>query len=103
MLAVLPFVNLSDAQREYVADGLTEDTIAALSQIDPAHLRVIGRTSAMAYKGTRKSLATIGAELNAQFLVEGSIRSEDAPAAHPLHAQSGADQAQLWSASYDRT
>ena len=74
MLAVLPFLNLSaDTDRDYVADGLTEDMIATLSQVDPAHLRVIGRTSAMAYKGTQKSLATIGAELKAQFLVEGSI------------------------------
>ena len=52
MLAVLPFLNLSaDTDRDYVADGLTEDMIATLSQVDAAHLRVIGRTSAMAYKG----------------------------------------------------
>ena len=77
MLAVLPFVNLTgDAQREYVADGLTEDAIATLGQIDPVHMRVIGRTSAMVYKDTPKSMATIGSELNAQFLIEGSLRSE---------------------------
>ena len=77
MLAVLPFVNLTgDAQREYVADGLTEDAIATLGQIDPVHMRVIGRTSAMTYKDTPKSMATIGSELNAQFLIEGSLRSE---------------------------
>ena len=77
MLAVLPFVNLSaDAERDHLADGLTEDAIATLGQIDPVHLRVIGRTSAMTYKGTQKSMATIGSELKAQFLVEGSIRSE---------------------------
>ena len=72
MLAVLPFVNLTaDADREYLADGLTEDAIATLGQIDPAHMRVIGRTSAMAYKGTPKSMTKIGSELNAQFLIEG--------------------------------
>lgn len=50
-LAVLPFENLSaDPQREYLADGLTEETIATLGQIDPDHLSVIGRTSVMAYK-----------------------------------------------------
>src|SRR5580765_2476807 len=65
VLAVLPFANLSgDPEREYVADGLTEDTIASLSQLDPAHLSIIGRTSAMAYRGTNKSLALIGAELH---------------------------------------
>jgi DNA-binding winged helix-turn-helix (wHTH) protein len=75
VLAVLPFVNLSqDSERDYLADGLTEDAIATIAQVDPVNLRVIGRTSAMTYKGTRKSLAAIGAELNAQFIVEGSIR-----------------------------
>lgn len=76
-LAVLPFENLSaDPEREYLANGLTEEAIAALGQVDPDHLSVIGRTSAMAYKGTTKSLAEIGRDLGADFLVEGSIRSE---------------------------
>src|SRR5271169_461871 len=55
-LAVLPFENLSaDPEREYLADGLTEETIATLGQIDPHHLSVIGRTSVMSYKRTTKS------------------------------------------------
>ena len=77
-LAVLPFENLSaDAQREYVADGLTEEVIAALGQVDPEHFGVIGRTSMMAYKRTAKSLAEVGAELHAEFLVESSIRGSN--------------------------
>ena len=45
-LAVLPFENLGgDPEREYLADGLAEETIASLGQIDPEHLSVIGRTS----------------------------------------------------------
>src|SRR5437016_1271906 len=60
-LAVLPFENLSaNPEREYLADGLTEEVIAALGRIDPEYLRVIGRTSMLAYKHTAKSLAEIG-------------------------------------------
>ena len=103
MLAVLPFLNLSaDTDRDYVADGLTEDMIATLSQVDAAHLRVIGRTSAMAYKGTKKSLATIGAELKAQFLVEGSIRSDGDVVRIHCTLNQVRDQTQLWAASCDR-
>ena len=103
MLAVLPFVNLgAEGERDHLADGLTEDAIATLGQIDPGHLRVIGRTSAMAYKGTQKSLATMGSELKAQFVVEGSIRSEGTALRVRCTLNRVADQAQLWSASYDR-
>ena len=103
MLAVLPFVNLTgDAQRDYLADGLTEDAIAALSQIDPAHMRVIGRTSAMAYLGTQKSMATIGAELSAQFLVEGSVRGVGQTLQVRCALNRVGDQVQLWTTAYDR-
>lgn len=103
MVAVLPFLNLTgDAEREYLADGLTEDVIAALSQIDSAHLRVIGRTSAMAYKGTAKPLAAIGRELNVQFVVEGSVRADGPVLRIRCTLNRVADQAQVWSATADR-
>ena len=70
-LAVLPFENFSgDSDREYLADGLAEETIASVGQIDPEHVSVIGRTSIMAYKRTTKSLAEIGRELSAHYLLE---------------------------------
>ena len=54
VLAVLPFENFSpEPDREYLADGLTEEVIAALGQIDPARLSVIGRTTIMRYKRTK--------------------------------------------------
>jgi TolB-like protein/Flp pilus assembly protein TadD len=103
MLAVLPFVNIgSDPDREYLADGLTEETIATLGQIDPEHLSVIGRTSTMAYKGTRKSLAEIGSELGADYLIEGSIRGESNLLRITCKLIRVRGQAQVWSASYDR-
>jgi len=103
MIAVLPFEYLgSDPEREYLADGLTEETIATLGQIDPEHLCVIGRTSSMAYKGALKSLAVIGGELNVQYLVEGSIRGEGSLLRIRCTLIRVRDQVNVWSTSYDR-
>ena len=102
-LAVLPFENLSgDPGRDYLADGLAEETIATLGQIDPAHVMVIGRTSVMTYKGTTKSLATIGRELGVDYLVEGSVRAEGAQVRVTSKLIRVHDQMQIWSDSYDR-
>jgi TolB-like protein len=101
-LAVLPFENLSaDPQREYLADGLTEETIATLGQIDPDHLSVIGRTSVMSCKRTTKSLAEIGLELDAAYLIESSIRAEGGHLRITSKLIRVSDQVQIWSASYD--
>jgi hypothetical protein len=55
-LAVLPLDNLSgDASQNYFADGMTDELITDLAQISA--LRVISRTSVMAYKGARKPTA----------------------------------------------
>lgn len=55
-LAVLPFENLTgDPEREYLADGLAEETTASLGQVDPERVSVVGRTSTMRYKRTTKS------------------------------------------------
>ena len=101
-LAVLPFENLStNPELEYLAFGLTEETIAALGQVDPDHLGVIGRTSSMAYKGTTKSLAEIGRELGVAFLVESSIRTGSERLRITSRLIRASDQMQLWSESYD--
>jgi TolB-like protein/Flp pilus assembly protein TadD len=71
-LAVLPLLNLSgDTSQDYFADGMTEVLIADLGQIRALH--VISRTSAMAYKGSRKPLPEIGRELGVRAVVEGSV------------------------------
>ncbi len=101
-LAVLPFENLSvSPDREYLADGLTEEVIAVLGRIDPERLRVIGHTSTMAYKRSTKSLAEIGRELSARFLVESSIRGEGVRLRVTSKLIRAEDQVQIWSASYD--
>jgi TolB-like protein len=101
-VAVLPFENLSqDPEREYLADGLTDETIAVLGQIDPEHLGVIGRTSVMAYKRTTKPVAEIGRELEAGYVVESSIRAEGARLRITSKLVRVRDQVQVWAASYD--
>ena len=101
-VAVLPFENLSaDQEKEYLADGLTEETIASLGQIDPNHLNVIGRTSVMAYKRTTKPLAEIGRNLNASHLVESSLRAEGGRLRITSKLVRAHDQVQIWSSSYD--
>ena len=102
VLAVLPFENLGpETEREYLADGLTEEVIAALGQIDPVRLSVIGRTTIMRYKRTTKSLQEIGHELRAAFLVESSLRSEGGRIRVTSKLVRASDQVQIWSATYD--
>lgn len=102
VLAVLPFENLGpETEREYLADGLTEEVIAALGQIDPVRLGVIGRTTIMRYKHATKSLKEIGSELKAAFLVESSLRSEGGRIRVTSKLVRASDQVQIWSATYD--
>jgi len=71
-VAILPLENLSeDPGQDYLADGLTEELIADLGQVST--LRVISRTSAMSYKGTKKKLPEIASELAVEGVVEGSV------------------------------
>lgn len=71
-LAVLPLENLSgDPSQEYFADGITEQLTTDLAQI--GSLRTISRTSAMRYKGAKKTLPEIARELNVDAVVEGAV------------------------------
>jgi len=101
-IGVLPFENLgAGADRDYLADGLTEETIATIGQIDPDHFSVIGRTSVMSYKRTTKTLAEIGRELDASYLIESSLRAEGDRLRITSKLIRVRDQLQIWSASYD--
>jgi TolB-like protein/Tfp pilus assembly protein PilF len=102
-LGVLPFESLGlDPALQHLGDGLTDEIIASLGHVDPAHLSTIGRTSVMAYRRTEKSLALIGQELGVDFLLEGSIRSEQDSVRVTVKLIRVRDQAQVWSMSYNR-
>lgn len=103
MLAVLPFENLTgDAAQDYFSDGLTEEMITQLGNLDSRHLGVIARTSVMHYKSTDESLDRIGRELGVQYVLEGSVRRESDNVRITAQLIKVADQSHLWAREYDR-
>jgi TolB-like protein/Tfp pilus assembly protein PilF len=103
MLAVLPFENLSNnPEQEYFSDGLTEETISRLGQINSEHLGVIARTSSMAYKRTSKSIAEIGRDLGVDYILESSVRREGQQIRITSQLIRVVDQTHLWASNYDR-
>ena len=103
MLAVLPFQNLSgDPNQEYVSDGLTEEIITQLGRMQPDRLGVIARTSATAYKGSKKNTAQIGRELGVHYILEGSVRREGQIVRVSAQLIQTKDQTHLWAQNYDR-
>jgi len=98
-LAVLPLESLSsDASQDYFADGMTDELITDLGQISA--LRVISRTSVMAYKHTRKSLPQIARELSVDAVVEGTVlHSGDQVRITAQLIEASADR-HMWSQSY---
>jgi len=99
-LAVLPLDNLSqDPAQEFFADGMTDELIARLSRISA--LRVISRTSAMRYKGSKKSLPEIAKDLKVDAVVEGSVLRSGGRVRINARLIDAAEQ-QMWTESYDR-
>lgn len=103
MLAVLPFQNLSgDPQQDFFADGLTEELISHLGQMNPRRLGVIARTSAIQYKGTKKAVHEIARELGVDYIIEGSVRCAEGHARITVQLIEAREQTNLWSSNYER-
>ena len=100
-IAVLPLRNLSnDPSQEYFADGMTESLISDLARIKA--LRVISRTSAMAYKGSSKSLPEIARELNVDAVLEGSALLISSRVRVSVQLISARTDETIWAERYDR-
>ncbi|HVR25949.1 MAG TPA: winged helix-turn-helix domain-containing protein [Candidatus Polarisedimenticolia bacterium] len=102
MLAVLPFENLTgDPSKEYLADGLTEETISQLGRLNPEQLGVIARTSVMGYKHKDTRLDQIGHDLSVQYVLENSLRESGNHLRLTSQLIQVKDQTHLWSRDYD--
>ena len=103
MMVVLPFENLSaSAEQGYFVDGLTEELISHLGQLQPKRLGVIARTSSIQYKATKKTIGEIAQELKVEYVLEGSVRRKGRRVRITAQLIETRDQTHLWSASYDR-
>lgn len=102
-LAVLPFENLTgDPAQEYFSDGLTEEMISRLGNLDPTHLGVIARTSVARYKNRPAPLPDLARELGVQYVLEGSVRRDAGRVRIAAQLIQVSDQTHLWAHQYDR-
>jgi adenylate cyclase len=99
-IAVLPFVNMSaDHENEYFSDGLTEELLNQLAQVEG--LRVAARTSAFAFKGVNEDVGEIGRRLNVETVLEGSVRRTADRLRVTAQLIKVADGYHLWSRVFD--
>jgi TolB-like protein/Flp pilus assembly protein TadD len=100
-IVVLPFANMSsDPENEYFADGITEEIIDALAQVQG--LRVVARSSAFSFKGKYIDLRIVGEQLNVRTVLEGSVRRADNRLRITAQLVCTADGYHVWSERYDR-
>jgi TolB-like protein/Tfp pilus assembly protein PilF len=100
-LAVLPLENLSrDPEQEFFANGITEALTTDLGNIGT--LRVVSRTSAMAFKGTHKTVPDIAREMNADVVVEGTVLLVGNRVRITVQLVQAATDRHLWAETYER-
>jgi TolB-like protein len=100
-IAVLPLQNLSaDPENDYFSDGLAEEILNALSQIEG--LRVAARTSAFSFKGKAIEVAEVGRRLHVATVLEGSVRRSGSRVRVTVQLVDARNGFQLWSERYDR-
>ena len=100
-IAVLPFANMStDPENEFFADGISEDIINTLGQIEG--LRVAARGSAFSFKGKHVDPREVGQKLQVSAVLEGSVRRAGNRLRITTELVNAKDGYQLWSERYDR-
>jgi len=100
-VAVLPFVNMSaDAEQEYFGDGIAEEILNALAQVQGLH--VAAHTSSFYFKGKDADVKTIGERLGVNHVLEGSVRKAGNRLRITAQLIAIHDGYHLWSESYDR-
>ncbi len=100
-VAVLPFTDMSPSKdQEYFADGVAEEILNSLAQVEG--LRVAGRTSSFAFKGKGEDLSTIARKLRVKSVLEGSVRKEGNRVRITAQLVNAAEGYHLWSRTFER-
>jgi adenylate cyclase len=99
-LAVLPFENLSgDPAQNFFTDGIAEDIISALGRF--SNLLVVAKSATFQFKGRNLAPAEIGRQLNARYLLGGSVRRADDRVRVTVELSEAATGRNVWSQAYD--
>ena len=100
-VAVLPFDNLTrDPEQDYFTDGITEDLITDLSKL--SSLRVVARSSVMAYRNSAETDYQIGAELGVRYIVRGSVQRSGQRLRINVRLTDARESRNRWAERYDR-
>jgi TolB-like protein/DNA-binding winged helix-turn-helix (wHTH) protein/tetratricopeptide (TPR) repeat protein len=100
-IAVLPFLDLSETQdQSYFSDGLADQLLDSLVRVPQLH--VVARTSSFAFRSKDLDIPTIGSKLNAQTVLEGSVRKSADRVRVTVQLIKSVDGYHLWSETYDR-
>ena len=100
-IAVLPFANLSaEKENEYFSDGLAEEILIALSQVEG--LRVAARSSSFSFKGKSIDMSEIASRLHVANILDGSVRRAGDRVRVTVQLVDARNGFQLWSERYDR-
>lgn len=100
-IAVLPFASMSgDAEGDYFSDGIAEEIINALTQLDA--IRVAARTSSFSFKGKGTEATEIARRLNVRHLLQGSVRKSGSRVRVTAQLVDASNGFQIWSERYDR-
>src|SRR5262249_15975805 len=99
-IAVLPFQNMSgDPEQDYVADGVVEEIITALSRIQ--RLFVIARNSSFTYKNKAVDVRQVGRELGVRYVLEGSVRQSGGRVRVTTQLIDARDGAHMWADRFE--
>ena len=100
-IAVLPLNNLSsDSEQEYFSDGLTEELLNVMTRT--TDLKVISRASAFRFKDTNQTASEIGKQLNADYLLEGSVRKSGSMIRVTMNLLDAKTEERIWSDNFER-
>ena len=98
-IVVLPFANISPEEgQEYFCDGMTEEIITDLSHV--RELLVISRSSAMTFKGTKKTIPEIARAVNVRYVLEGSVRKAGKDLRITAQLIDATTDAHIWAEKY---
>lgn len=103
VLAVLPFEDWTDEPKHgSLSDGIAQEVITQSGNVEPSRLVVVPRVACLSYRHTAKSIAEIGRELHADYLLEGNLRGDARRVRITVELIRASDETRVWGDEFNR-